>query len=135
VVQLHPHPLRARGLSSFPFCKPRSLLLNKSARQVVVVRNKPYIEVMRNPIITTPTGEVMLFNDGNLMSLDTNSEIITEWWYSPEWQALKLSYGDKAYYYRGVPYSVIHEMLCVDSLGKFANLVIKPNYEVQEAVK
>lgn len=63
------------------------------------------------------------------MCLDTNSTVITEWWYSPTSQALKLVWNGKGYFYRGVPYSVIHEMLGAQSLGKFANAEIKPNYE------
>ena len=34
-------------MSSFPFCKPRLRFSNKSVRQVVVVGNKPYSEVMK----------------------------------------------------------------------------------------
>lgn len=103
--------------------------------QVVIMPSKPYIGVMSNPIINTPTGEVILFSEGNLMCLDTKSEVITEWWYSPTSQSLKLSWNGRGYFYKGVPYSVIHEMLGADSLGKFANSVIKPNYEAQEVGK
>lgn len=34
-------------MSFFPFCKPRLRFSNKSVRQVVVVGNKPYSEVMK----------------------------------------------------------------------------------------
>lgn len=103
--------------------------------RVGIMPSKPYSEVMRNPKINTPTGEVILFSEGNLMCLDTKSEVITEWWYSPTKEALKLSWNGRDYFYQGVPYSVIHEMLGAESLGKFANSVIKPNYEAREAVK
>lgn len=57
------------------------------------------------------------------------SSAITSWIYNAD-KLLSLTYtGGKMYHYKNVPFTVVTQMLTADSVGKFLNTVIKPNYE------
>ena len=81
--------------------------------------------------ITTPTGMVTIDKtDGYMACYKTNSEAVSSWAFLPQHGALNVTWGDKTYIYMGVPFAIAVRLLATDSVGRFINKEVKPNYEV-----
>lgn len=82
--------------------------------------------------IKTPTGTVGVTKDGSFVCSEPTSEIIKDWVYLTEKRVLFVTWGDKEYFYYEVPFSTVHAMMKAESLGKFLNAEVKPNYKAEK---
>ena len=80
--------------------------------------------------ITTPSGTVTIDPTDGYMTSTPNSEAVTRWSFFPKYESLHVTWGDKNYIYSGVPFIVVARLLATDSVGRFLNAEVKPNYEV-----
>lgn len=80
--------------------------------------------------IETPTGTVGVTKNGSFVCTEPASAVITEWVYLAEKHVLSVTWGDKKYFYKEVPFSTVYAMMKAESLGKFLNAEVKPNYQV-----
>jgi len=80
--------------------------------------------------ITTPSGIVTIDQTDGYMTSTPNSEAVTRWSFFPKYDYLHVTWGQTKYIYSGVPFSVIARLLATDSVGRFLNTEVKPNYEV-----
>lgn len=69
---------------------------------------------------------------GSLVCLSPVSTIITEWVWVAKFQRLFVTWGETEYQYHEVPFSTIHAMMSADSLAKFLNAEVKPNYTAEK---
>jgi hypothetical protein len=79
--------------------------------------------------IQTKTGRVGVTKTGSFVCSNPVSEIITSWVYLANKRVLAVTWGDKNYHYYEVPFSTVHAMMSAESLGKFLNAEVKPNYK------
>ena len=72
-------------------------------------------------------GTFSILADGTLIGYPESSAV-TLWMYSNS--HLTITYtGGKSYHYQEVPFTVVAQMLTAESIGKFVNAVVKPNYK------
>lgn len=81
-------------------------------------------------MVPTPSenGTFSIMADGTIIGYPQSSAI-ARWVYATD-GILSVTYtGEKHYHYMDVPFVVVAQMLTADSIGKFVNAVVKPNYE------
>jgi hypothetical protein len=81
-------------------------------------------------MVPTPSrnGVFSILEDGYLIGYPESSAI-SMWSYFENTLTVTYTANDKMYHYKDVPFTVIAQMLTAESVGKFINVVVKPNYK------
>lgn len=91
-----------------------------------------HIKTDRYQGLVYANGEKAWVRDDRISSLPDKSTAIGWWSYQTTTKQLCVQYrsSETYYYYEGVPYGVVIEMMFADSLGSFIAKNIKPHYSV-----